>query len=364
MRPRARAPLLTRAPPAPRSCPPSRRQCLLRRRRAQLQPSRRSQGSRWHPTPQSPRKRRARPFRPHRAKPFWRRRPRRRARRRRRGCRRGRQASPGSTRFGGPAVRVAIRIGRGGAPPGRGSRPGTMHARAGGPRRAVTARPALGTVDPGTVDRVMAATRRASRTSGMIGASAGRARRSAGRTGRSGLSGIRPRLPPRPASTPIRPSRPSARSRPPWRSRARNEDRSRGQPHPFLPESDLSNIEVGVRPRMTDRPNAPQQRLDRWLWFARILKSRTLAAELVGRGKVRVNRVRVVKPSHLLREGDVLTIALRGEVRVVQVLAIGERRGPPHEASQLYRPMEDASGPPQDGGPVGIAPRPSKARQA
>jgi ribosome-associated heat shock protein Hsp15 len=116
---------------------------------------------------------------------------------------------------------------------------------------------------------------------------------------------------------------------------------------------------------MADRLNAPQQRLDQWLWFARILKSRTLAAELVGRGKVRVNRVRVVKPSHLLREGDVLTIALRGEVRLIQVLAIGERRGPPQEARQLYRPMGDATGPsPDRDTPAGIDPSFSKAGQA
>jgi len=88
---------------------------------------------------------------------------------------------------------------------------------------------------------------------------------------------------------------------------------------------------------MTEKPTAPQQRLDRWLWFARFMKSRTSAAELIGGGKVRVNRVRTVKPSHMLREGDVLTIALRGEVRVVEVVALGERRGPPQEARLLYR---------------------------
>jgi ribosome-associated heat shock protein Hsp15 len=88
---------------------------------------------------------------------------------------------------------------------------------------------------------------------------------------------------------------------------------------------------------MAYKPTAPQQRLDRWLWFARLMKSRTSAAELVGNGKVRVNRARVVKPSHMLHEGDVLTIALRGEVRVVQVLGLGERRGPPQEARLLYR---------------------------
>jgi ribosome-associated heat shock protein Hsp15 len=86
--------------------------------------------------------------------------------------------------------------------------------------------------------------------------------------------------------------------------------------------------------------NVPQQRLDRWLWFARLMKSRTLAAELVGAGRVRVNRVRVSKPSHMLREGDTLTIAHRGEVRIVRVVSLGERRGPPQEARLLYRPVD------------------------
>jgi ribosome-associated heat shock protein Hsp15 len=88
---------------------------------------------------------------------------------------------------------------------------------------------------------------------------------------------------------------------------------------------------------MTDKPNAPLQRLDKWLWYARVMKSRTAAAHLVESGKVRVNRMRVVKPSHTLREGDVLTIALRGELRVIEVLAVGARRGPPQEARLLYR---------------------------
>jgi ribosome-associated heat shock protein Hsp15 len=92
---------------------------------------------------------------------------------------------------------------------------------------------------------------------------------------------------------------------------------------------------------MTHKPNAPLQRLDRWLWFARLMKSRTSAAELVGGGKVRVNRVRVIKPSYMLREGDVLTIALRGEVHVVQVISLGARRGPPQEARLLYRSVDN-----------------------
>jgi ribosome-associated heat shock protein Hsp15 len=91
--------------------------------------------------------------------------------------------------------------------------------------------------------------------------------------------------------------------------------------------------------------NAPQQRLDKWLWFARVIKSRTSAAQLVESGRVRVNRVRVVKPSHALREGDVLTIAVRGQVRVLEVQALGERRGPPQEARLLYRLVQGAGRP-------------------
>ena len=78
------------------------------------------------------------------------------------------------------------------------------------------------------------------------------------------------------------------------------------------------------------------QRLDKWLWFARITKSRTLAAQLVLDGKVRVNRAKAAKPSHTVRLGDVLTIALRGNVEVLKIVAPGVRRGPPPEARLLY----------------------------
>ena len=89
------------------------------------------------------------------------------------------------------------------------------------------------------------------------------------------------------------------------------------------------------------RDEAEVQRLDKWLWFSRILKSRTLAAQLVTDGKVRINRTRVTKPSHALRKGDVLTIAMRGNVKILRVLAPGHRRGPPPEARLLYEIVED-----------------------
>ena len=89
------------------------------------------------------------------------------------------------------------------------------------------------------------------------------------------------------------------------------------------------------------------QRLDKWLWFARIVKSRTLAAQLVHDGKVRINRAKVAKPAHTVRPDDVLTIVIRGNIQVLKVLAPGARRGPPIEARQLYELLSP---------PVGAAP--------
>ncbi|HWV81493.1 MAG TPA: RNA-binding S4 domain-containing protein [Hyphomicrobiaceae bacterium] len=79
-----------------------------------------------------------------------------------------------------------------------------------------------------------------------------------------------------------------------------------------------------------------QLRLDKWLWFARVVKSRTLAAGLVEDGKVRLNRERTTKPSQAVRVGDVLTIAVGPRIRVLEVAAIGSRRGPASEAQALY----------------------------
>ena len=72
-----------------------------------------------------------------------------------------------------------------------------------------------------------------------------------------------------------------------------------------------------------DQLSAETQRLDKWLWFARVTKSRTLAAQLVQDGKVRVNRAKAAKPSHTVRSGDVLTIAIRGNVEVLKVAGAG-----------------------------------------
>ncbi|MDX7951601.1 RNA-binding S4 domain-containing protein [Lichenihabitans sp. Uapishka_5] len=86
----------------------------------------------------------------------------------------------------------------------------------------------------------------------------------------------------------------------------------------------------------------PRQRLDKWLWFARVMKSRTGAAKLVEDGHVRVNTVRVENPAKGVRGGDVLTIALDRQVRVLKVMGLGARRGPFEEARLLY---EDVGSP-------------------
>ncbi|HEY4343765.1 MAG TPA: RNA-binding S4 domain-containing protein [Parvibaculum sp.] len=82
--------------------------------------------------------------------------------------------------------------------------------------------------------------------------------------------------------------------------------------------------------------------MDRWLWFTRLFKSRTLAASFVTDGKLRLNGERIVKPSRNLKPGDVLTFPLGPHVRVIKVLLPGSRRGPAPEAQTLY---EDLSPP-------------------
>ena len=81
-------------------------------------------------------------------------------------------------------------------------------------------------------------------------------------------------------------------------------------------------------------------RVDKWLWFARFFKSRSLAGELAGSGALRVNGERIAKGSHSVRPGDVLTFPKAGHIRVIQIDALGERRGPAIEAQMLYTDLE------------------------
>jgi ribosome-associated heat shock protein Hsp15 len=82
-----------------------------------------------------------------------------------------------------------------------------------------------------------------------------------------------------------------------------------------------------------------RQRLDKWLWHARVVKARTSAAELVERGHVRINGVRETSPGHAVKLGDVLTVALDRTVRVMKVIGFSERRGDATSARVLYEEL-------------------------
>ena len=82
-----------------------------------------------------------------------------------------------------------------------------------------------------------------------------------------------------------------------------------------------------------------RQRIDRWLWHARLVRTRGDAAALAGAGYVRVNGARVAAPSQQVRTGDVITVALDRSVRVLKVRGFVERRGPATTAQTLYEDL-------------------------
>src|SRR5262245_15752489 len=90
-----------------------------------------------------------------------------------------------------------------------------------------------------------------------------------------------------------------------------------------------------------------RQRLDKWLWYARLAKTRTLAQKLAVSGRVRINRDRADSASHAVKIGDVLTIAHAGWIRVLKIAATGDRRGPATEARLLYEDLSPPRPPPE-----------------
>jgi ribosome-associated heat shock protein Hsp15 len=79
------------------------------------------------------------------------------------------------------------------------------------------------------------------------------------------------------------------------------------------------------------------QRLDKWLWCARFASTRSACADIAEGGSVRINRQPTDKPHAKIRVGDVLTLPLYAGVKVVEVLALADRRGAAAEAHRLYR---------------------------
>jgi ribosome-associated heat shock protein Hsp15 len=80
-----------------------------------------------------------------------------------------------------------------------------------------------------------------------------------------------------------------------------------------------------------------RQRIDRWLWHARVVRTRSAAAALVGSGHVRLNGARMTTAGHAIKIGDALTISLDGGVKVLAVLGFADRRGNADAARSLYK---------------------------
>jgi ribosome-associated heat shock protein Hsp15 len=100
-----------------------------------------------------------------------------------------------------------------------------------------------------------------------------------------------------------------------------------------------------------------RRRIDKWLWYARLARTRTTAQALAVSGRVRVNSEKNQSASRPLKAGDVLTVALDSGVRVLRVVLLGDRRGPASEARLLY---EDLSPPPAPPAAPRAGPRPTK----
>ena len=88
-----------------------------------------------------------------------------------------------------------------------------------------------------------------------------------------------------------------------------------------------------------------RQRLDRWLWHARLVKTRSLAAALAASGYVRVNGRRIEAPARAVDPGDILTIALPSAVKVLRIIDFAERRGGPATSRRLYEEIEPSKSP-------------------
>ena len=90
---------------------------------------------------------------------------------------------------------------------------------------------------------------------------------------------------------------------------------------------------------LTEMPAPAAMRVDRWLFCARVTKTRSEAARLVEAGAVRINRVKVRKPATLVHVGDVITLVRHERVRVVRILALSDRRVSPRLVQQLLQEL-------------------------
>ena len=104
-----------------------------------------------------------------------------------------------------------------------------------------------------------------------------------------------------------------------------------------------------------------RQRIDKWLWHARVVRTRTAAAALADGGLVRVNGTRIDAASRAVRAGDVVTVAL-DRIRVLRVIGFALRRGSASDAASLFEDLSPALPVPSlpDAGEPDMARRPTK----
>lgn len=81
------------------------------------------------------------------------------------------------------------------------------------------------------------------------------------------------------------------------------------------------------------------QRIDKWLWHARLYKTRSIAQKQVATGKIRVDREKISSPSRKVTTGNVLTITRERDIKIIEIIGISDRRGPYSEAQLLYNDM-------------------------
>lgn len=94
--------------------------------------------------------------------------------------------------------------------------------------------------------------------------------------------------------------------------------------------------------------NGDSLRLDKWMWFARFCKTRSLATAMCRAGQIRVNKIPVRKSNQSVRAGDVLTFSQGPRIRVIRITALASRRGPAAEAAMLYEDISPPMPPRED----------------
>jgi ribosome-associated heat shock protein Hsp15 len=100
-----------------------------------------------------------------------------------------------------------------------------------------------------------------------------------------------------------------------------------------------------------------RQRIDKWLWHARVVRARSAAAALAASGHVRVNGQRIDAASRAVRVGDVVTVALDRTVRILKVTGFADRRGGAQDARILYEELTEPRSEPRPAEPEPVAER-------